>query len=431
MMRLDELGKVIQGNSPPSSTYCESHEGTPLIQGPGDFGIDEAFVKKWTTTPTRIVPKGTILISVRAGVGRVNFAPCECTIGRGVAALIIEDEYDSQYVRWAIEATSHHLEKLAIGSTITGITGKQLKSHQIPIIEYDEQLKVGRNTNHQILELRRFNNLTKSSENELKLFRSSILKIACEGRLVPTEAELARQEGYDYEPAEKLLQRILAERRVRFETDNPGKKYKEPVKPDKNRLPTIPEGWCWVTFDQIVINHDGKRIPLNSADRKLRQGDYPYYGASGVIDSIDDFLFDGEYLLIAEDGANLETRVKPIAFSASGQFWVNNHAHVVENCLGIELSYLMHFINGMNVSQYLSGSAQPKLTQRNLKKIPIALPPVKEQRRILEILHNSFDSINAVNTLLESNRISAEVLKRSILMELLNQINIQPTKGVI
>ena len=153
---------------------------------------------------------------------------------------------------------------------------------------------------------------------------------------VPTEAELARQENRDYESADQLLQRILTERRAKW---NGHGKYSEPAPPSTPSLPELPEGWVWATVEQITENFDGRRIPLKSADRDKRSGQYPYYGASGIIDDIDEFLFDGDFLLIAEDGANLLSRSTPIAFKASGRFWVNNYAHVVQTRDEIPLMY--------------------------------------------------------------------------------------------
>src|SRR5262249_49456107 len=160
--------------------------------------------------------------------------------------------------------------------------------------------------------------------------------------------------------ASKLLERILAERRIRWEAEQEAKfaaadksppkgwreKYVEPTPADTTGLPGLPQGWCWASVDQLTVNFDGQRVPVKAEDRAARQGEYPYYGASGVIDSVDDFLFDGSYLLIAEDGANLLSRSTPIAFQATGRFWVNNHAHVVQCLAGMPLVYLELFLNG-------------------------------------------------------------------------------------
>jgi type I restriction enzyme, S subunit len=129
----------------------------------------------------------------------------------------------------------------------------------------------------------------------------------------------------------------------------------------------LPANWCSVTLEEITENLDGKRIPVSQSERSLRKGSYPYYGASGIIDTIDGYLFDGTYLLIAEDGANLISRSTPIAFEATGKFWVNNHAHIIKTIKDIiPLSYLCKYINSIDVSPFVSGSAQPKLNQKNL-----------------------------------------------------------------
>ena len=103
-------------------------------------------------------------------------------------------------------------------------------------------------------------------------------------------------------------------------------------------------------MDAVSRNFDGLRTPVKSADRSLRDGIYPYYGASGVIDTIDAFLFDGTFLLIGEDGANLLSRSTPIAFQASGRFWVNNHAHVLQALGEMSLSFLELYVNATQLN---------------------------------------------------------------------------------
>lgn len=163
----------------------------------------------------------------------------------------------------------------------------------------------------------------------------------------------------------------------------------------------LPKGWGWTTLDAITTNHDGTRIPIKSDDRKSRQGAYPYYGASGIIDTIDDYLFDGTFLLIGEDGANLITRSTPIAFQARGQFWVNNHAHVLQTCGGIPLEFVEGFISSIDLQPYVTGSAQPKLTQRNLNRIRIQLPPLTEQKRIVAKVEVLLERVNQASERLD------------------------------
>ena len=121
-------------------------------------------------------------------------------------------------------------------------------------------------------------------------------------------------------------------------------------------------------------------------ERTKRQGAFRYFGAQGVIDYVDDYIFDGKYLLIAEDGENLKSKRQNIAQIVEGKFWVNNHAHIVqcnEKCI---LEYLAYLINGKDVSGYITGSAQPKLSQANLNAMEFDIPSIKEQQDILSIL---------------------------------------------
>jgi len=159
-----------------------------------------------------------------------------------------------------------------------------------------------------------------------------------------------------------------------------------------------PIDWVETTLGEVIENYDYKRIPLNSRDRARRQGIYPYYGASGIIDHIDDYIFDGRYLLIAEDGENLNSRKTPVAFFANGKFWVNNHAHIVRGIDGVSDDYfLMSYIQNMNISGYITGAAQPKLSQANLNSIKVTLPPLPTQRRIAQIL-SAYDDLIENNT---------------------------------
>jgi type I restriction enzyme S subunit len=146
----------------------------------------------------------------------------------------------------------------------------------------------------------------------------------------------------------------------------------------------IPSTWTWTSLGNITISRDGDRVPVNRADRENRAKIYDYYGASGVIDKIDGYLFDRPLLLIGEDGANLLNRSTPIAFIARGKYWVNNHAHVLDGISETLLRYLELFINAMDLAPYVTGTAQPKMNQAKMNSIPIALPPLEEQLRIVE-----------------------------------------------
>ena len=126
------------------------------------------------------------------------------------------------------------------------------------------------------------------------------------------------------------------------------------------------------TLDNICENLDNKRIPITRDVRA--SGDYPYYGASGIIDYVEDFIFEGDALLVSEDGANLLARSTPIAFSVSGKYWVNNHAHILKFVDKELQKYVEYLLENTKLDEFITGAAQPKLTQRALNTIPIRIP---------------------------------------------------------
>lgn len=160
-----------------------------------------------------------------------------------------------------------------------------------------------------------------------------------------------------------------------------------------------------MTLGEVAINQDSKRRPVTKSARN--KGEIPYYGASGIVDYVSDYIFDGDFLLVSEDGANLIARSTPIAFSISGKTWVNNHAHVLQFNSYTERKLIEIYLNSIDLTPYISGGAQPKLNQANLNKIPIPVPPLEEQTRIVAIL-DKFDAL--VNDL--SSGLPAEISAR-------------------
>jgi len=146
----------------------------------------------------------------------------------------------------------------------------------------------------------------------------------------------------------------------------------------------------WTTVESIATNLDWRRRPVAKSART--PGEIPYYGASGVVDYVSDYIFEGDYLLVSEDGANLLTRSSPIAFSVSGRAWINNHAHVLEFGTYAERRFVEIYLNSIDLAAYVTGGAQPKLNQANLNKIPIPAVPLSKQERIVSAL-DRFDAL--------------------------------------
>ena len=178
----------------------------------------------------------------------------------------------------------------------------------------------------------------------------------------------------------------------------------------------LPDGWCLTDIGELLINRDGERKPVSSVIRSKQTSKiYDYYGAAGVIDKVDSYLFDERLLLIGEDGANLLSRSKNNAFFAEGRYWVNNHAHVLDATDKNLLDFIAIVINSMKLDDYITGSAQPKLSQDNLNKIPIVLPPLAEQQRIIAEIKKWFTLIDQIEQDKADLQTTIELTKSKIL----------------
>lgn len=153
--------------------------------------------------------------------------------------------------------------------------------------------------------------------------------------------------------------------------------------------------WPIVPLGEIVDILDSKRVPVNSAERAKRQGDVPYYGATGQVGWIDEPLFDEEIVLLGEDGAPFLDPAKPKAYLVRGRSWVNNHAHVLRGKPGLLNSFLLYQLNRVDYRPYVSGSTRMKLPQGPMKRIPLVVPPLPEQRRIVAEIEMQFTRLDA------------------------------------
>lgn len=175
--------------------------------------------------------------------------------------------------------------------------------------------------------------------------------------------------------------------------------------------------WKEYKIGDIAEILDSRRRPLSSMERSKRKGQYPYYGASGIIDYLDGYVFESEHVLISEEGENLRSRQTPIAFLADGQFWVNNHAHIVKSDY-VHNRLICYYLANMDLNPFLTGAVQPKLSQDSLNRIPLFLPESLDERKeivsILSSLDDKIDLLHRENTTLEA---MAETLFRQWFIE--------------
>jgi type I restriction enzyme S subunit len=179
------------------------------------------------------------------------------------------------------------------------------------------------------------------------------------------------------------------------------------------------EGWKWSFLPSISENLDSKRIPITQKDRIA--GVYPYYGASGIVDYVSEYLFDDDLLLISEDGANLLARSTPIAFSVSGKIWVNNHAHILKFKDMATQKIVEYYFASILIDEFVTGAAQPKLTQANMNKIAIPIPPtINDQQSIVARLDALNEKCNALQANYEKTLSLCDDLKQALLKKAFN-----------
>ncbi|UOX32945.1 restriction endonuclease subunit S [Flavobacterium sediminilitoris] len=363
---LDEVCKIIMGQSPPSDTYNENAIGMPFFQGKAEFTDLYPIARKYCNKPKKIAEPFDILLSVRAPVGTTNIANQQCCIGRGLAALRFENY---KYGFYFLRSIQYELDSKGTGTTFRAISGETIRETLIPYPCIETQQAIVSKIEELFSELDKGIEDLKTAQQQLKTYRQSVLKWAFEGKLT---------------------------------NDN--------VKDGE-----LPKSWEIMKFGEVVNNYDGKRRPLSRDVRAKRQGKFRYYGATEIVDYIDDFLFDGKYLLIGEDGANLVSKSRPLAFLVEGKFWVNNHAHIVQTKELLNIDFLSYYFNSLNLAEYVTGTAQPKLNQANMNKIPIPIPKIEEQNEIVLELERRLSVADKMEESIAHSLLQAESLRQSIL----------------
>ena len=432
---LGDSCRVIQGQSPPGTTYNTEGVGLPFLQGKAEFGDTYPAAVKWCSAPSKIAEPDDVLISIRAPVGPTNLCAVQSCIGRGLAAIRTQGSVPSKYVLYAIRATEKELRAKSTGTTFEAIRGDNLRSHLFLLPPLPEQHRIVAEIEKQFTRLDASVAALKHAQANLKRYRVSVLKAACEGKLVPIEAELAKAEGRDYEHASVLLERILTQRRVRWESQPKRRgKYKEPVEPDTANLPDLPEGWVWTTVAQLIVE------PLTNGRSVKTAGEgFPVLRLTalqeGAIDETEHKI--GNWT--AEQAAPFLIR--------KGDFFVsrgNGSIRLVgigglvieaESAVAFPDTMIRFRLSGSVLKQYFSGlwnspvvrtqveatarttAGIYKVNQQDLAAMPIPLPPLAEQHRIVAEVERLLSVIQETETAVESNLTRAERLRQSILKQ--------------
>ena len=196
----------------------------------------------------------------------------------------------------------------------------------------------------------------------------------------------------------------------------------EALVPAEEQPYKVPENWCWTyLLNGFAECKDGNRKPINASERAEREGDIPYYGATGQAGWIDDYLTDEQLVLLGEDGAPFLELLKDKAYLIEGKAWVNTHAHIIKSHYGeVGNKYILHYLNVFNFHGYVNGTTRLKLTQASMRTIPVPLPPLAEQKRIVEQIESLFAKLDEAKEKALSVVESFESRKKAILNNAFN-----------
>ena len=359
-----------------------------IVDGNMDFGkCTYISWAKYNESPEIMVQCGDILlVKTGSSYGKCAFVkdlPKEATINPQFVVLK-HTQIDSKYLTCVLQSSYARqcYDDFVLGTAIPTFTQVVLGNMYIPLPSIAEQKRIVDSIEDwsAFIEQLEFGRL--KLQDTIKQAKSKILDLAIHGKLVP-------QDPND-EPAAELLKRI-----------NP----KAEITCDNPHYQNLPSGWCICRLEQIAKILDNYRKPINSNERskrvigKTKEELFPYYGATGQVGYIDDFIIDGNYLLLGEDGAPFLDKYAVKAYPIIGKCWVNNHAHILEPLCDFE--YLMFYLNQIDYKNYVNGSTRLKLTQSDMRSIEILLPPTSEQKRISKKLNALFELLNSIANKLE------------------------------
>ena len=375
----------------------------------------------------RLLPASTVLFSSRAPIGYVAIAANPVATNQGFKSFILKSHLDSSFVYYYLQRAKPLATALASGTTFLEISGKNAARLPIPVPPLAEQRQIVAEIEKQFTRLEAGVAALRRVQANLKRYRAGVLKAACEGRLVPTEAELARTEGRSYEPADQLLARILTERRQKWSGRG---QYKEAAAPNLSNVPPLPEGWGLVSLDQLCLKiTDGEHLSPQTEAEGVYLLSAKDVRESGV-------RFDDPKFVSPEDAANFRKRCDP---SCGDVLIVSRGATIGRVCVvqTDEIFCLMGSVillkpGGLLPGKFLgiclsnqnakmkliaaSGStAQQAIYLRDITSFAIALPPAAEQERIVVEVDRHLSVIDQLESVVAANLQRATRLRQSIL----------------
>ena len=329
---------------------------------------------------SRMVHKGDFLLTNSMSFGRPYILNVDGCIHDGWLVISpLGKVYTSDFLYYLLSSSFafEQFTNVASGGVVTNLNSDKVASTKFPLPPYEEQKRIVIEIEHWFALIDIIEHSKANLQANIKFAKSKVLDLAIHGKLVP-------QDPTD-EPASELLKRI-----------NP----KAEITCDNGHYQKLPEGWAVCCLENVAKVLDNLRKPINSNERNSRIANkhenelFPYYGATGQVGFIDDYLVDGTFLLLGEDGAPFLDKYAIKSYPIKGKCWVNNHAHILKPLC--DFDYLMYYLNHVDYKDYVNGSTRLKLTQSDMRSIIILLPPLTEQKRIsvkVKYLFRLLDSI--------------------------------------
>ena len=375
---LGEILELVSGQDFPPEKYNANIAGIPYIIGASNIENEQLIINRWTESPSVYSYLNDLLVVCKgAGVGKMAINNIGVAhIARQIQAVRGYTNYtDIKYIKAVVKNNIENIISKANG-LIPGLKRELLLSLQLPLPPISEQRRIVCEIERWFFLIDQIEQGKADLQTVIKQAKSKILDLAIHGKLVP--------QNPNDEPAIELLKRI-----------NPD------FTPCDNRHYTqLPNGWAVCRLDQVADVLDNLRKPINSNERNLRiKGKqigrlYPYYGATGQVGLIDDYIVDGHYLLLGEDGAPFLDKNAIKAYSISGKSWVNNHVHILSP--KIDFEFLQYSLNQIDYSEYVNGSTRLKLTQTDMCSIRLMLPPLSEQKLIKAKIQTLFSQLDMI-----------------------------------
>lgn len=377
-----DLGEVV-GGATPSTKKPENYENGDISWiTPKDLStFNGRFITRGersiteiglNSCSTRLLPSNSVLFSSRAPIGYVAIAAKEMCTNQGFKSVIPNSDTDYMFLYYLLKFNKDNIENMGSGTTFKEVSGNTMKSIKVYVpVDIEEQRKIASILSALDDKIELNNRINENLESQAQaIFKSWFV---------------------DFEPFDGVM----------------------------------PEEWKVGLIKDIIELHDSKRIPLSGSEREKMDKIYPYYGATSCMDYVDNYIFDGKYLLLGEDGTVIDKNGYPILQYVEGKFWVNNHAHIITGKLGYTVEILYLLFKQTNVKHIVTGAVQPKISQANLKKVPVIISSVKG----LDAFNNIIQPIFAMIRKNRNENRKLALLRDTLLPKLMNgEIDVSKVK---